>query len=61
MANEENNVKEDLLKLQRQLLQSIADRDWTTYAKLCDESLTAFEPEAGETGKCMHGTMPPQE
>jgi hypothetical protein len=36
-----------LIKLQQALLDSIANRDWQTYAELCDESLTAFEPEAG--------------
>ena len=29
---------------------SIADRDWALYSELCDESLTAFEPEAGRWG-----------
>jgi hypothetical protein len=38
---------QDLLQVSRDLLQSIADRDWDKYAALCDHSLTAFEPEAG--------------
>jgi calcium/calmodulin-dependent protein kinase (CaM kinase) II len=28
------------------LLEAIAQGDWATYEKLCDPSLTAFEPEA---------------
>lgn len=35
-----------LLALNQRLLDSIAEGDWTTYAELCDPSLTAFEPEA---------------
>ncbi len=35
-----------LLDLTRQLLKSIADADWETYAALCDPSISAFEPEA---------------
>jgi ketosteroid isomerase-like protein len=35
-----------LLDLTRQLLHSIAEQDWTAYSRLCDPSLTAFEPEA---------------
>ena len=37
---------EELLSLNQQLLESIAAGDWETYARLCDPSLTAFEPEA---------------
>lgn len=40
-------VEAELLKLQQDLLQSIADRNWSRYAELCDNTLTAFEPEAG--------------
>lgn len=36
-----------LLKLSKDLLQAIADHDWDKYSELCDDSLTAFEPEAG--------------
>jgi Calcium/calmodulin dependent protein kinase II association domain len=39
-------VESELLTLTRQLLTAIADRDWKTYAELCDPSLTCFEPEA---------------
>ena len=28
------------------MLESIGNKDWKTYAKLCDDSLTCFEPEA---------------
>src|SRR5438105_6905171 len=37
---------EELLSLNQQLLESIAGGDWETYQRLCDPSLTAFEPEA---------------
>src|SRR5438552_1966476 len=37
---------EELLSLNQQLLESIASGDWETYQRLCDPSLTAFEPEA---------------
>jgi hypothetical protein len=40
-------AEQEIIKLSHDLLQSIADRDWATYSELCDESLTAFEPEAG--------------
>ncbi len=36
----------ELLTLSRRLLESIAEGDWTTYAELCDSTLSAFEPEA---------------
>lgn len=37
---------EEVLQLNKRLLDSIDDRDWSTYQMLCDPSLTAFEPEA---------------
>jgi hypothetical protein len=37
---------QELLSLNQQLLESIAQADWATYERLCDPSLTAFEPEA---------------
>jgi ketosteroid isomerase-like protein len=37
---------EEILDLSRQLLKSIHEQDWNAYAKLCDPSLTCFEPEA---------------
>jgi ketosteroid isomerase-like protein len=36
----------ELLELSRKLLNSIDTGDWTTYASLCDETITCFEPEA---------------
>ncbi|QDT27105.1 DUF4440 domain-containing protein [Gimesia panareensis] len=41
----DNDVQE-LLKLNKQLLDSIDHKDWNTYTSLCDEELTCFEPEA---------------
>lgn len=35
-----------LLALTRRLLQAISARDWGTYAELCAEDLTCFEPES---------------
>jgi hypothetical protein len=35
-----------LLDLTRQLLTAIADQDWSIYSRLCDPSLTCFEPES---------------
>jgi hypothetical protein len=35
-----------LLGLTTQLLDSIGNKDWNAYTKLCDPSLTCFEPEA---------------
>ena len=43
-----------LLSLSQDLLDSIDQRDWDTYKQLCDEALTAFEPEAaGHLGEGM--------
>lgn len=39
-------IEQQLVDLTQQLLESIADGDWETYARLCDPSLSAFEPEA---------------
>ena len=36
----------ELLRLNQQLLESIVTGDWNTYQKLCDPTLTCFEPEA---------------
>ena len=36
----------ELLALNQRLLDSITAGDWSTYAELCDSSLTCFEPEA---------------
>lgn len=39
-------TRDELLQLTQTLLDAIARGDWKTYEKLCDPSLTAFEPEA---------------
>eukprot|EP00250_Pteridium_aquilinum_P003559 c13866_g1_i1 orf=937-1674(+) len=39
-------VEEDLLRLTKELLQSIDNCDYEVYKQLCDPALTAFEPEA---------------
>lgn len=36
----------ELIALTSKLLQSIDRRDWATYSELCDDTLSAFEPEA---------------
>ncbi len=36
----------DLLEISQQLVDSIANADWETYSRLCDPTLSAFEPEA---------------
>jgi calcium/calmodulin-dependent protein kinase (CaM kinase) II len=41
-----DSVTEELLQLNRRLLESIDLADWNTYQELCDPSLTAFEPES---------------
>ncbi len=41
-----NDPKRTLLQLTEQLLESVSKRDWHTYASLCDEQMTCFEPEA---------------
>lgn len=37
---------DELVTLCKQVLDAIDKQDWATYAKLCDASLTAYEPEA---------------
>jgi calcium/calmodulin-dependent protein kinase (CaM kinase) II len=39
-------AREELLTLNRRLLDAIDGRDWETYCELCDPTLTCFEPEA---------------
>lgn len=41
-----NDLQKELLELTQRLLASIAEGDWNTYCELCDESLTAYEPES---------------
>jgi len=40
------SAENELLELSRKLLRSIDSGDWATYASLCDETITCFEPEA---------------
>ena len=39
-------TESQLLDLTKQLLGAIADQDWSVYERLCDPSLTCFEPES---------------
>jgi len=39
-------TESELLLLSQQLLDAIDQQDWETYTRLCDQNLTAFEPEA---------------
>ena len=39
-------MHDELIGLTEELLHSIANSDWNTYERLCDPTLTAFEPEA---------------
>lgn len=45
-AAETPSPQQQLIALNQQLLDSIAAGDWETYTKLCDPTLSAFEPEA---------------
>ena len=38
--------EDELIVLTRQLLKSISEGDWDSYAELCAEDMTCFEPEA---------------
>ena len=42
----DRTMHDELIQLTEQLLHSISSGDWETYTRLCDPSLTAFEPEA---------------
>jgi ketosteroid isomerase-like protein len=37
---------EEILAVNKKLLDSIAGGDWKTYAELCDPNISCFEPEA---------------
>jgi len=39
-------MQREIIGATEQLLRAINARDFATYKKLCDEDLTAFEPEA---------------
>jgi len=41
-----DKVVEELLGLSQRMLDCIIEADWSTYAELCDPTLSAFEPEA---------------
>src|SRR5438445_12744907 len=41
-----DTTADDVLALNLRLLDAILQADWATYAELCDESLTAFEPQS---------------
>ena len=41
-----NSAEAELLSVSRQLLEVIDKGDWEAYAKLCDPSISCFEPEA---------------
>jgi calcium/calmodulin-dependent protein kinase (CaM kinase) II len=52
-----NSASNELLTLSQRLLDSIDSQDWPRYARLCDPTLTAFEPEAAGhlvTGMAFH-------
>lgn len=46
MVDEQIDSSEELIALTEQLLASIAEADWDTYERLCDPTITAFEPES---------------
>ena len=41
-----DSAEAELLALSQRLLDSIHAQDWAVYSELCDQSLSAFEPEA---------------
>lgn len=40
-----DTAQDELMTLSQQLLDSIDGQDWETYTRLCDPTLSAFEPE----------------
>lgn len=48
-------IEQELVDLTQQLLESIAAGDWDTYERLCDPSLSAFEPES--SGQLVEGLL----
>lgn len=48
-----DSAEKEIIDLTKSLLDSIAAGDWDAYAKLCDPSLSCFEPEA--RGHLVHG------
>jgi calcium/calmodulin-dependent protein kinase (CaM kinase) II len=45
-ARDARSAEAELIALNQKLLDSITAADWKTYEKLCDPTLSAFEPEA---------------
>jgi calcium/calmodulin dependent protein kinase II association protein len=41
-----DDLRQEVLAANARLLAAIADGDWTTYAELCDPTISAFEPES---------------
>ena len=48
-------LEQELIALTQQLLESITSGDWAAYERLCDPTLTAFEPEA--RGQLVEGLL----
>jgi hypothetical protein len=46
LPTDDQLVIQQVLDANEELLRSIAEGDWDTYVKLCDPTLTAFEPES---------------
>ena len=44
--HKDHKIEEEVLGVSRQLLASIDVGNWAEYVKLCDASITCFEPEA---------------
>ncbi len=40
------STKRELLELTQRMLDAISEADWETYERLCDPTLTCFEPES---------------
>ena len=46
MSPDRQTTIDEILQINAQLLDAIAERDWETYAALVDPEISAFEPEA---------------
>ena len=59
MNEADQKVVEEVLAVSRKLLACIDAGNWAEYVKLCDESITCFEPEAlGHTWKTISADAP---